>query len=111
MIRYLSLVVLAVLVGAGCETIQPVASQAALAVKLYREPQNPPQAFEEVQLVTDEGRLSEQGDIEMRFRNKAARMGGDAIIMAEPKKIGQEFTGTGLADSYLYTARVIRYKR
>lgn len=111
MIRLLGILILVALMGAGCETIEPTASQAALAVKVFRDPQKPPQAFEELQLLTDEGRLSEQGDIEMRFRNKAARLGGDAIIVLEPKKIGQEFTGTGLADSYLYTARAVRYKR
>lgn len=110
MIRWTFLALLFGFLGMGCETFEPTASQAALAVKVFRDPQKPPQAFEELQLLTDEGRLSEQGDIEMQFRNKAARLGGDAIIVLEPKKIGQEFTGTGLADSYLYTARAVRYK-
>ena len=103
------LTLVAALMGSGCDaTIGPV--RGGKSVALFRDGKEPATPVEEIRLLTDEGSLGEQGAIEEKMIRQARRFGADALIFEEPTRVGEEFTGLGLTDTYLFRARAVIYK-
>jgi hypothetical protein len=80
-------------------------------IELFRDGQTPMRAYREIRLLTDDGGLGEQGQIEEKFIDKAKRLGGDALIIHPVAHTGAELKGFALVETYLYKASVIVYDR
>ena len=96
---------------AGCATPDSSVSigSGPKRIELFRDGQKPNRLYKEIGLLTDDGALGEQGDIEAKFIKKAKKMGADALILSPLVKTGGELKGFGIVDTYLYKASAIVY--
>jgi hypothetical protein len=60
-------------------------------------------------MLTDEGSLGEQGEIEEQFIKKAGSLQADALIIHPMVKIGGELKGFAIVETYLFKAASVVY--
>ena len=63
----------------------------------------------QVGLLTDGGRIFDQGDLESSFIKRAKEMGGDGLVLLPPVKSVESPPGWDLYDTFLYEAVVVAY--
>lgn len=90
----------------GCATPPAAAGK---QVELYRDGQTPAKSHQEIRVLTDEGSLGEQGEIEEKFIQQARRLQADALIIHPMVKIGGELKGFAIVETYLFKATAIVY--
>jgi hypothetical protein len=69
----------------------------------------PPIAYKELALLTNDGRVFEQSEIEEIFLRRAREIGGDALVLFPPVKSIDAPRGWKLYDTFLYEAVVVVY--
>lgn len=79
-------------------------------INVLRDGQKPARPYKEISLLTDDGGLGEQGEIEAKFVKKAKRMGADAIILQPLIRSGGEVKGFSWVETYLYKASVVIFE-
>ena len=111
--RKTSVLVLACISLIGCAgpTVQYDSTKRAptTQVDVFREGQKPSSAYKEIALLTDEGGLIEQGDIEGKMIKKAKGMGANAIIFQPLVKSGGELKGFSWVENYVYKGSLLVY--
>jgi hypothetical protein len=95
----------------GCASSDYAQSPGQKQIEIFRDGAKPPTAFKEIGMLTDNGSLGEQGQIESKFLKKARKAGADAIIMHPQTQIGGELKGFGIVDTYLFKATMIVFQR
>src|SRR3954467_6732602 len=93
----------------GCASNGYTQSPGQKQIEIFRDGAKPPTAFKEIGMLTDDGSLGEQGEIESKFLKKARKAGADAIIMHPLTQIGGELKGFGIVDTYLFKATLVVY--
>ncbi len=111
--RNLSLICLALSLLVGCATqdgLNSAPTAPAANIEMFRDGQKPTKPYKELGMLTDDGGLKEQPEIEAQFIKKAKQMGGNAIILEPLVKTGGEVKPFTIhwTDTYLYKAIVIR---
>jgi hypothetical protein len=109
---FLTAIFLAVFLGCGTPKVAYDSTKRppTTEIDIFRDGQKPTKAYKEIGMVTDDGKIVEQPNIGSKFIKKAKSMGGNAIIMYAPTRCGQELSGFGLVDTYLYKASVLTYE-
>lgn len=85
----------------------------ATPVDIFRpRGQKPGKAFNEIGLLTEEGRLGEERALASKLAQRALNMGGDAIILRPPAFVGGQPVDTGniWTGKVLYRASVLVYE-
>lgn len=90
----------------GCATPPAAAGK---QVELYRDGQIPAKSHQEIRVLTDEGSLREQGEIEEKFIQQARRLQADALLLHPIVRTGIEQQGFAIVEVYLYKATAIVY--
>lgn len=109
-----TLLALALLATAGCADLEQAVrgpEDPPARIEVFRGDQKPSKASRELGLLTDDGSLAEQGDIEAKMLNKARRMHADAVVFQAPLKSGRELQGLRWVETYVYRATVLGYDR
>ncbi len=100
---------------AGCETFahfdQRKPAVEAKRIEVFHTNTKPSGKVHDLGVVTDEGTLGEQGEIEAKFVRKARQAGADALIYEPVVKIGEEVKFFAMADTYLYKATMVSYQK
>ena len=100
-------------IASGCSTAPhdnaARTSSARPTLALFRDGQKPTRPFHELGVLTDDGGLVEQGEIEARFIKKARKMKADAIVFHPLVRTGGEVKGFSWVETHLYKATVIAY--
>jgi hypothetical protein len=83
-------------------------------VEMFRDGQKPTRPYKEIALLTDDGGIKEQGEIEAKFVKRAKTLGANALILQDPVKSGGEANalgfGFGWHDTYYYKASAVVYE-
>ena len=90
----------------GCAT----GSNRAQHIEIFREGEKPSRSFKEIGILTDDGGLAEQGEIEAQMVRKAKKTGADALLFEKMTQTGDELKGLGLQKTYLYKAHMVIYE-
>lgn len=97
---------------AGCETFahreQRVPANEK-RVEVFHTNSKPPGGVRELGVVSEEGRLNQQNEIEARFIRKARKAGADAVVFEPLIKVGQEVKFFETSDTYSYKATMVAY--
>lgn len=106
----LALAALAFASVVGCQTTNT--SEPVAQIEVFRGDSKPEKPYSEITSLTDDGAEAEQSEIEAKMIKKAQKMGGNAIIFAEPKQSGFEATPFTFSAkmTYLYKGTVIKYQ-
>ena len=91
---------------AGCAT-----GAGSKQVEIYRDGSKPAREYADIGILTDDGALAEQGEIEEQMVRKAQRRGADALIFEKLVSTGEELRGLGLSTTYLYKAHMVVYRK
>lgn len=100
------LLILGIFLGQACTTT----NSRTQSVEIFRDGEKPTRAFKEIGILTDDGGLAEQGEIEQKMIKTAKKNGADALIFEKLTKSGGELKGFGIVDTYLYKARMVVYQ-
>src|SRR5437868_793997 len=87
----------------GTNRFEPFCNPPASAdgIEIYRDEQKPHLSYKQIGLLTNDGRVFEQGEIEAAFIKRARAMGGDALVLQEPVKTIEAPTGWDLYDTFV----------
>jgi hypothetical protein len=100
---------------AGCETFAHFEHRTPATdlkrVEIFRTNTKPPTNIHELGVLTEEGTLHEQGEIEAGFLRKARGSGADALLFDPIFKTGEDITWFSMADKYLFKATMVAYDK
>lgn len=99
---------------AGCETFAHREQRNASELKrveVFRTNTKPASKVQELGVVSEEGTLANQREIESAFVRKARAAGADALIFEPMIRVGQEVSLFASADSYLFKATMVSYAK
>jgi hypothetical protein len=99
---------------AGCETFAHFERRPAndlKRVEIFRTNTPPPANIHELGVLTEEGTLQKQGEIEAGFVRKARSSGADALLFDPIYKDGEEVSLFSMADKYLFKATMVAYDK
>jgi hypothetical protein len=82
-------------------------TQTTQHLEIFRDGEKPNRDFKEIGILTDDGGLAEQGEIEQQMVKRAKKMGADAIWFEKLTQTGDELKGFGLQKTYLYKAHAV----
>ncbi|MBI2926385.1 MAG: hypothetical protein HYY24_11880 [Verrucomicrobia bacterium] len=108
-----ALVALAVLLLAGCETLESKGNSGGKQVEVFRDGKEPSRPYTVLESIADDGREEEEPTIEAKMIKKAQRLGADAILFEPKKESGYEATPIwwgGVKKTYLYKAKAVKYQ-
>jgi hypothetical protein len=109
----LSLTLLCGLLFAGCATQSKTGLPPTTQVDIFRDGTKPEKSCKEIGRLDDDGKESEQPEIEAKMIKRAKSMGGNAIVFEKPKPSGMEagpWSFGSLKYTYLYRATVFVYE-
>lgn len=75
----------------------------------FRDGEKPSRPYRKLALLTDDGALGEQGEIEQKFVKEARKMGANALIYAPLMRTGEELVGFAMVHTYLFKAQAVVY--
>ena len=97
---------------AGCETFARFEHRVPAnekKIEVFRTNTKPPAHIRELGVVTEEGALNQEGEIEQHFISKARRAGADALVFDPMVKVGEEFKFFNVTDMYMFKATMVAY--
>jgi hypothetical protein len=100
---------------AGCETFahreKREPTKEVKRVEVFHTNSKPPGKVRDLAVVTEEGKIEDEAEIEARFVKKARFAGADALIFDPITKVGEAVSlFSAPADLYLYKATIVAYK-
>lgn len=102
----LAIFALALFLIQGCATTNSQPQH----VEIFRDGEKPPRTYKEIGILTDDGGLGEQGEIEAQMIKRAKGNGADALIFEKLTQTGDELKGFGLQKTYLFKAHMVVYQ-
>ena len=79
-------------------------------VEVFRDGAKPDRPFNEIGILTDDGGLGEQGEIEDRMIRKAKKRGADALIFDQVVKAAGELQGFKVVERYIYKGHMVTFR-
>lgn len=101
--------VLTFVFSSGCTSPGYTQTPTGKQIEIFRDGAKPSRDFREIGMLTDDGGLGEQGEIEGKFLKHARKAGADAKILHTATKTGGELKGFQIVETYLFKATLIVY--